>query len=583
MAKDTATASRGGSPSVFLYPVIGLLAVGNVVFALLWLLNPIASGPSGERSGRRVEVHTGRRVLRVGEGVSAGEPNAGFESRLPGEEFEELTKRLSRLAQVSRGEQADEFFRSDAGKAAKPALVLTFPRRGVGTERLEVYAADTRRKACYCRLGSTGEALAVNLDEYQKIAAELSALAGGAAGGLTPPYFMPIGEPLRAKLAKLEAPLGVTTVSSDPRQYLLQMLSNPLLGGAGLQMQQPDAGTVLLALRLPDDQAMTRALAEAMARASDKVKAQHFDFATQAEAVREFARSLQRPVSEVEDALVLQYAGRVRILRGAELLGRDDTAGPLVAPVARFEGEKVLVQALDGLLTDRGLLYFAEGHGERRIADRRNEGLNQVVEQLNSSGFRTGPLDLSSAKAVPADCQVLVLAGPKKPYPAELEKALAAYLDGGGRLALMLDPPDGAVPLADVLKRFGVTVPDPKKVLEVPGRLTPPVAIEMELNTKLDFAQRWTREPLVCYTATELAVTPPAEDASFEVFRLARPAESGEGAKPPCLIAAIRPKAGAKGPKLLVFSDVDAFSNQLVRQVAGNVELLTSALTWLAE
>ena len=41
--------------------------------------------------------------------------------------------------------------------------------------------------------------------------------------------------------------------------------------------------------------------------------------------------------------------------------------------------------------------------------------------------------------------------------------------------------------------------------------------------------------------------------------------------------------AGGKGPKLLVFGDVDAFSNQLVRQVDSNAKLLADALSWLAE
>jgi len=582
MAKDTAGAGHGGSASVLLYPVIGLLAVGNVVFALLWLLNPIASGRSGERSGRRVEVQTGRRVLRISEGVRANAPNMGFDARMSGERFEQLTKRLARLAQTSRGEQAEQYFKSEAGRNATPAIVLTFPRRGVGIETLQVYAADTRRKACYCRLGSTGEALAVNLDEYKRIAAELAQLVGGAAGSLLPPYYMPIGQPLRARLAKLQMPLAITTISSDPRQYLIQMLSNPLLGASALKMQQPDDATLTFTLRLPDDQAMTRGLADAMARASDKVKVQHFDFATQADAVSEFASALKRPVADIEDSLVLQYAGRVRVIRGAELLGRDQ-ASPLTAPVARFQGEKVLVQALDGLLTERGLLYFAEGHGERRIADRRITGLSQAAEALDSRGFRTAALDLASAKAVPADCQALVIAGPKKPLTPEARKAIAAYLDRGGSIAILLDPPSGVVPLADVLKRYGITVPDPKKVLEIAGSLTPPVAIAVELDTKLDLTRHWAREPLVFYTATALEVAPPPAPAAFEALPVARAAEGGRGEKAPCLVAAVRPKAGGKGPKLLVFGDVDAFSNQLVRQVDSNAKLLADALSWLAE
>jgi hypothetical protein len=517
--------------------------------------------------------------------LSAEGPNAGYEVRLSGEEFEEKLKLLVHLTRVTRtGEQAAEFFGSEAGRAAKPAVVFEFPSRGSGGDALEVYAIDMRRQAVYCRLRSTGEELAVKLDQYEKIAGEFVRLSGGVAGGLAVPYHMTVDEGIRTRLAKLQDALVVTTVSSDPRQQLVQTLSSPLAGSGGLQLQQVDRATLILALRLPDDQAMARGLADAMARASEKVKVQHLDFATQGEAVREFARTVvKRSVSEVEDSVVLQYAGRVRVLRGTELLTREE-GGPMgLASQVRFDGEKAMAQALDGLLSERGQVYFAEGFGERRTADRRGEGLSQAAEFLSSRGFRIAPLDLARAGAVPNDCQVLVLAGPRKPYPAEVEKALAAYVERGGRLALLLDPPEGVAPLADTLKRYGLAVSDPKKVLQIAGN-NPPTAMELELNTKLDFAAKWTREATVFYTATELVVTPAAQDAAWEALRVGRAGEGdGEDAKAPCLLAAVRPKAGGKGPKLLVFGDVDAFSNQLLRQMATNAQLLSDALGWLAE
>lgn len=584
MAKEAkASESRSVGASVVLYPIIGLLAVGNVVFALLWLLNPVAGGPAGGPSGRRIEVRTEKRVLRIADGLSPEGPNSGVETRVSGEEFDERLKLLVHLTRTTRtGEQAAEFFKSDFGRSAQPAVTFTFPQRGGTSESLDVYAIDLRRQAVYCRLRSTGEELAIKLDQYQKIASEFAQLGGGVAGSLAVPYYMPVDEAVRSRLAKLQGPLAITTVSSDPRQHLLRMLSGRMAALSNLQFTQPDRSTLVLTLRLPDDQAMTRGLADGMARASANVKVQHLDFATQPEAVRELARAIKRSPNDIEDSLVLQYGNRVHIIRGPELLGQED-AGPLALPTTRFEGMKVIAQALDGLLSERGMTYFAEGFGERRISDRRDEGLSQAAQHLADRFFRTQAIDLASAKALPGDCQVLVLPGPRKPYPPELEKAIGAYVEGGGRLAVLLDPDKGVVPVPDALKRFGISVPDPKKVLEVPGRLNPPVAIEVELNTKLDFVAKWTREPLVFFTATELAVTPPAADATFEVLRVGRPAEAEDGAKAPCLIAAVRPKAGAKGPKLLVFADVDAFSNQLLRQLPTNAQLLSDALGWLSE
>lgn len=578
---ESGSVARGAGPGVFLYPLLGLLLVGNVVFAVLWVLNPLAGGRLGGRGGRRIEAACGAGSMRVVEGVELEGPGSAYEVHLASVQFEALAKELRTLAQSSRSaEQAKEFFNSPAGRAAKPALVLSFPRRA-GTERLEVYAADGRRRLCYCRLARTGEAVAVPLAKYQQIAAKLVELTGGLGGSLAAPYYMPLGEGLRGKLAGLQGPLVVTTVSSDPRSYLLQALSNPLSGLGGLRIRKPDPGTLVASVELPDDQAMARALAEALARASENVKVQHLDLATDPKAAQQFAQSLKRSLDQLQDSLVLQYRGRVRVIRNTDLLRREAT-GPLVVGGARFEGEKVLAQAIDGLVSERGVVYFAEGHGERRVPDREGMGLSLAAEQLSARGFRPAPIDLSRTASLPADCKVLVVAGPRKPFGSELEKALADFLARGGRLALFLDPPDGAVVLGEVLKRYGLGVRQPEAVLQVRGRFTQPIALELEVDRKLDFVRRWARETAVFFTGCAIQVGQPDEATHCEAFAVARPV-SLEGGKPPCVLAAIRPRKGQRGPKILLGGDVDAFTNQLVRQIPGNVSLLVSALSWLAQ
>jgi len=574
------SASRRMPVTAFLYPAIGLLAVGNAVFLLLWLLSPIAGGPSHGGGGEQIQVRSGHRVLKVAEGMGGESPSLDVERRLPSEQFEELSKTLASLTQSTRsGEQAEEFFKSDAGRGAQPAVTLSFPRSGVGTETVEVYAIDDQRHLCYARLARTGQALAIRLDDYLKAASALSRLAGGAAGSFPLPRLAVLGEPLREKLAKLKQPLLVTTVSVDPRQYLVRMLSNPILGPTTLKLQALDTATVMATVQLPDDQAKVRGLAEAMARASANVKVRHLDFATDAAALKEFARSIQREPGDVEDSLVLQRGDRVRVIRNVDMLVRGSGGS---TSAARFEGEGVAAQALDELLAERGLVCFAEGHGERRIGDRSGEGFSQIADQVSARGFRTAALDLA-AKAIPADCQVLVIAGPRKPFGPELEKAIQDYLEAGGRLALMLDPPDGEMVLAEALKRWGVAVPEPKKVLEIKGSFSQPMVIELRLNGELDFVGKWAREAAIYFTACGLAVGAPAEGVACEALCVARPVTTEESAKSTCLLAGVRPKAGGKGPKLLVYGDADAFTNQIIRQVPNNIQLLIDSLGWLAE
>ena len=586
MAKEDRAPGRGGSSaSVILYPILGLLAIGNVVFVLLWLLAPLASGPSGPRGGRRIQARSGTRALTVAEGLEVEGAGLGVEARLASDKFEDLTKQLARLAQSKRGaEQAKAFFDSDAGREAKPAVTITFPRR-TGAETLEVYVTDVRRQLCYCRAGRDSAPVAIKADTYEKLAAGLAQLGHGAAGSLAVPYYVETGQGLAAALAKLKGQLQITTISSNPHQLLLDLASSPTLA-TRLRLEQPDASSLTATLMLPPYGAMARSLAEAMARASDKVTVRHLDLVESTEAVRDVAKSVRRSVSDIEDSLVLQYGERIRVIRSTELLARGE-AGPLTASPARFEGEGVMAQALDNLLAERGLLYFAEGHGERRIADTARTGMSQPVEQLKARGFRVAVLDLSKVSAIPADCQVLVLAGPRKAFSAATEAAVARYAEAGGRLAVMLEPGSPPV-LAALLKRFGIARATPEQEFPV---------VQLQINHKLDFARGWTRGPTVFFTATALATTPSPAKAPYEVVRVARVLEQGASRTPSCLVAAARPRAGAKGPKLLVFGDADGFTNQVITGVPGsyfgmpgrvlqlpdNIELLVQALTWLAE
>jgi hypothetical protein len=566
---------------VVLVPVLGLLAVGNVVFALLWLLSPISAGPAGERGRRRIEARMKDRALRVVEGVTEGSPATAQEGHLASESFEELSKEIARLAKPMRAEAAQAYFESEAGRKAEPAVTLTFPSRK-GTDSIRLCVLDARRQAIYGRLASTDEPLVIKTEDYEKVAGKFAQVLGSGAGSLALPYYVPVTDAVKAKLAKLQGPLSVTTVSADPRQYLVQALSNPLLSAGAVEFAQPDAGTVTATMRVPDDLAMARGLADAMARASDKVTARYLDFTTQPTTVKEFARAAKRSLTDISDSLVLQYGDRVRVIHSSDLVSREETPAG-VAATGRFEGEKVVTKALDDLVAERGLVYFAEGFGERRITESGREGFAQAAGQVSAVGFRVASLDLTGAKEVPANCAILVIAGTEKRYSPGASDVVTRYVEGGGRLALLLDPPKGAVPLAELLKRYGLSVPNVEKLLAPNRPELGPEVVQVDISRKVDFARRWPREMILFLTAGEVEIATPPPNAPYEVIRLASASGAegeGEGA---CVIAAVRPKGAAKGPKLIVCTDVDAFSNQVLRQLPSNGQLLANVLTWLAE
>lgn len=86
-------------------------------------------------------------------------------------------------------------------------------------------------------------------------------------------------------------------------------------------------------------------------------------------------------------------------------------------------------------------VYFLEGHGEKTHTGSDRDGYGTVSAALALDNFEVDALVLAQTGAVPGDATVVVAAGPRTDLlPGEVD-ALRAYLDRGGKLLLLLDPP----------------------------------------------------------------------------------------------------------------------------------------------
>ena len=145
--------------------------------------------------------------------------------------------------------------------------------------------------------------------------------------------------------------------------------------------------------------------------------------------------------------IVFEYEGRVeRVESDAE----QDLTNALITVV---EGAEQTV-------------YFLEGHGEKTHAGTDRDGYGTVSAALALDNFEVESLILAQQGAVPDDATVVVAAGPQTDLlPGEVD-ALRAYLDGGGKLLLLLDPPltgDEPAPegLLGLVREWGIeTGPD---------------------------------------------------------------------------------------------------------------------------
>ena len=85
-------------------------------------------------------------------------------------------------------------------------------------------------------------------------------------------------------------------------------------------------------------------------------------------------------------------------------------------------------------------VYFTQGHGEKDTTSADRAGYNGIGGALTSDNFVVEKIVLPQVTEVPADADVLVIAGPKTDFLAPEIDLLKAYLARGGKLFVMLDP-----------------------------------------------------------------------------------------------------------------------------------------------
>lgn len=169
--------------------------------------------------------------------------------------------------------------------------------------------------------------------------------------------------------------------------------------------------------------------------------------------------------------LVLDTEGRARVLYEQELADISvDMISPPPAPEFRksiraFKGEPVITTTLFNLANPRRYrVCFTTGRGEHD-PDRAGHphGYAKFAQTIRErTGADIEKISLAGTNEIPADCQLLVIAGPQQAFSAvELER-VEKYLRGGGRLlALISNPIRGSrAGLETVLAKWNVAVGD---------------------------------------------------------------------------------------------------------------------------
>jgi len=138
-------------------------------------------------------------------------------------------------------------------------------------------------------------------------------------------------------------------------------------------------------------------------------------------------------------------------------------AGDKVERIGAISEEDVTNALIKVSRPGRKKVYFLADHGEKEIAGKGVAGYAVVAEALRRENYDPVSLSLAGGGTVPADCEVLVIAGPKSGFLEHEKLAVQRYLETGHRVLFLFDP-RYTCGLEGYLRSWGVFVGDDRVV-----------------------------------------------------------------------------------------------------------------------
>ena len=94
-------------------------------------------------------------------------------------------------------------------------------------------------------------------------------------------------------------------------------------------------------------------------------------------------------------------------------------------------------------------VYFLAGHGEHEMDSSDGLGYSDASDALQAKNYQVEALNLVGVSTVPADADAVVIAGPTTDLPEAEMQVLNDYVEQGGSLVVLLEPPVSTEVTAD--------------------------------------------------------------------------------------------------------------------------------------
>lgn len=122
-----------------------------------------------------------------------------------------------------------------------------------------------------------------------------------------------------------------------------------------------------------------------------------------------------------------------------------------------FKGEQVFTSTILSVIDPKQVrAYYLEGHEEHNLeSDNDQEGYSKFASLLRLLNLELAPLSLLD-RDVPEDCNLLIMAGPKRRFEPEELARLESYLNRDGRVLILLRNNTHKIGLEQLLARWGI-------------------------------------------------------------------------------------------------------------------------------
>lgn len=177
-----------------------------------------------------------------------------------------------------------------------------------------------------------------------------------------------------------------------------------------------------------------------------KITVQTVDYLRDAALAQQIKAAYKLVNAEDKNLVIFDCNGRLKIVQESLLadykleLIPNEKEREFERRLKAFNGEMQFTPALLTVVSQKPRkAYFLQDNGEHDLESRNDDGYQKFGALLEQNNVTNSVLRLTGTNVIPADCNLLVIAGPRKAIPPEELAKIRQYLDQGGRLFVLFN------------------------------------------------------------------------------------------------------------------------------------------------